>query len=503
MAANKKKSIDKLSRVVAGTIGVFAPEAAIRYLSRRARLAYYTGASPKGPNKNWNPTNKTEDALLARDRSRLLARARDLERNSAHISGAISKIANNVVYTGIFPQAQIKDIETGKQKKGLNDFVERRWKEWAKAPEINFYDIQELVLRHLWVDGECLVHRFYDPDLKKRGLCPLGIEVLEADFLDHTLNGTLENGNRIRSGIEFNKRGRPVAYHLFAEHPGDTFFGGNYGDSRRIPASEIKHIYHKKRASQTRGVSWLAAVIIEMRDFQEYQSSERTAARLASAFGIFVESPYPEHQINHPLLQQETEYTSIEDIPEYIESGRIDTLPPGMKISAAQFQRPGQSYEPFTKTSLKGASAGSGMSYENFSNDYAESTYSSARQAILEERRGYRKMQMFLNRHFNEWVWDRWLEAAETANLLGRIGTDVPVIWQNPGWPWIDPQKDAKGAETELKLKINNRRRLAAERGLNWDDEIEQLEEEEERISNMSSEQQGDNGDAATGTTTG
>ncbi|MFW5931353.1 MAG: phage portal protein [Desulfosalsimonas sp.] len=498
-----RQEIDRLSRFVARTIGVFAPNTAIRYLSRRARLAYYTGASPKGPNKEWNPPNKTEDALLARDRGRLLARARDLERNSSHISGAIGKICNNVVYTGIFPQAQIRDNETGKLKKGLNQTVERRWKEWARVPEINFYDIQELVLRHLWIDGECLVHRFYDKDLAKRGLCPLGLEVLEPDFLDHTLNGTLENGNRVRSGIEFNERGRPVAYHLFKEHPGDSFFGGNYGSSRRVPASEIKHIFHQKRASQHRGVSWLSAIIIEMRDFQEYQSSERIAARLASAFGVFVESPYPEHQVHHPLTQKQDETKTLSDIPEYIESGRIDVLPPGMKINAAQFERPGQNYEPYTKTSLKGASAGSGMSYENFSNDYAESTYSSARQAILEERRGYRKLQMFLNRKFNDWVWDSWLTFAEMFRLLGGIGTDVPVIWQNPGWPWIDPQKDAKGAETELKLKITNRRRLAAERGLNWDDEIEQLEEEEERISKLPSEQQGDNGNAATGTTAG
>ncbi len=480
MASKSLQKPDRLSRVVARTIGVFAPNAALRYLSRRARLAYYTGASPKGPNKAWNPPNKTEDALLARDRARLVARSRDLERNSAHISGAISKICNNVVYTGIFPQAQIRDNNTGQRKKGLNKLVEQRFKEWAKA--VNFYDIQELVLRHLWIDGECLIHRYVDSDLQRKGLCALGLEVLEADLLDHTLNGQLENGNRIRAGIETNQRGKPVAYHLFAEHPGDGFFGGNYGSTRRIPAVDIQHVYAKKRASQSRGVPWLSSIILEMRDFAEYQSSERAAARLASAFGIFVESPYPEHQINHPLMQAESEYPAVGDVPEYIESGRIDTLPPGMKISAAQFQRPGQTYEPFTKTSLKGASAGSGMSYENFSNDYAESTYSSARQAILEERRGYRKLQMFLNRHFNEWVWDNWLEFAEMSRLLGGIGTDVPVNWQNPGWPWIDPQKDAKGAQTELELKITNRRRLAAERGLDWDDEIEQLAEEEERI---------------------
>ena len=500
-----KQEIDRLSRFVARAVGIFAPNAALRYLSRRARLAYYTGASPKGPNKNWNPPNKTEDALLARDRFRLMARARDLERNSAPISGAIGKISNNVVYTGIFPQAQIRDRESGKLKKGLNKVVEARWKEWAKAPEINFYDLQELVLRHLWIDGECLVHRFYDPDLKKRGLCPLGLEVLEADFLDHTLNGDLANGNRIRSGIEYNKRGRPVAYHLFENHPGDNLFGGNYGNSRRVPASEIKHVFHKKRASQHRGVSWLSAIIIEMRDFQEYQSSERVAARLASAFGVFVESPYPEHQVNHPLLQKQDDMPSLSDVPDYLETGRIDVLPPGMKVNAAQFERPGSNYEPYTKTSLKVASAGAGMSYENFSNDYAEANYSSARQAILEERRGYRKMQAFLNRHLNEWVWDSFLLFADMMQLLGGIGTDVPVLWQNPGWPWIDPQKDARGAETELKLKITNRRRLAAERGLNWDDEIEQYADEEERLRDLDldeTEQEG-NRNAAANTQTG
>ncbi len=488
-AQKKQFQADRMSRVVARTIGVFAPNMALKYLSRRAWLAYYTAGSPSGPNQGWTPTNKTADAIMDRDRGRLLSRARDLERNSSHISGAINKITNNVIYGGVKPQSKIKDFNTGKPKKNLNSIVETAWENWAEHDWVDFYDVQELILRHLWVDGEVLIHKFYDSELAARNVCPLGLEVLEADFLVSTRNRVEKNGNHTKAGIEYGKSGRPVAYHIFKEHPGDNLFPGVFSsETRRIPATEIKHIFHKRRASQSRGISWLAAIIMEMRDFSEYQSSERIAARLASAFGVFIESPYPEHQINHPLISETEDpegMPDINDLPEYLGTGRMDVLPPGMKINVAQYQRPSQTYEPFTKTSLKSASTGTPLSYENFTNDFSEATYSAARQAVLEERRGYRKMQIFINRHFNRWIWNSFLEYASTSGLIGNIGINVPVTWQNPGWPWIDPQKDSKAAQIELKMKTKSRAKIAAERGDDWHEEVEALADEEETLKSM------------------
>ena len=478
MTRQTKWKPDGWTRAVARAIGAVAPGYAMRWMSRRAVLANYTGARPDGPNKGWNPRNESADALLHRDRLRLLARARDLERNSGHISGAINKIANNVIYTGIFPQARLRGPD-GKLLKDENNRIEELHKEWAESDEVQFYDKQELVLRHLWVDGECLVHDFLDRDLLKKGVVPFGVELFEPDYLDHSMNTQAENGGVIKAGIEYNAKGRPAAFHVFKQHPGEGLWGSAFGETRRIPVENIRHVYHQKRASQGRGVSWLASIIMEMRDFSEYQSSERIAARLMSAFGLFVESPYPEHQLINPI-HDDSQYPGIGDVSKYIEPGRIDVLPPGVKVSSHQYSRPGDTYAPFTKTSLKSASTGSGISYENFSNDYEGATYSSARQAVLEERRGYRKLQFFLNRHFNSWMWSKWIMYAQNAGMVGREPRAVPVQWQNPGWPWIDPSKDAKGAEMELKMKINTRRRLAAERGLDWDEEIEEYAEENE-----------------------
>jgi lambda family phage portal protein len=473
---------DRLGSAIAGAIGIVAPGLALKYFQRRQILANYTGASKSGPNREWRPKNQSADAILSKDRQYLLGRARDLERNNGNISGAINKICNNVVFTGISPQAQLRTSDR-KLRKVENDRLEAAFQEWAE--EVGFYDDQALVLRHLWIDGEPLIHRTADRDLLAKGLCPLRLEVLECDFLDSSLNGELENGNIVKAGIEFDKRGLPVAYHIFTEHPGDGLYTRSaYGKTRRIPATEICHPFLRRRATQTRGVSWLASIIMEMRDFTEYQSSERIAARLAAAFGVFIESPYPEHQLSgfNPLDTTSTvnEWLEQRQGGSFIDPGRIDVLPPGTKISVAENKRPGANYPSYNKTSLKNASAGSGLSYENFSNDYSESTYSSARQAVLEERRGYRVMQYFLNRRFNRWVWNTWCDYASVSNILGNIPAKVPVQWQNPGWSWIDPAKDAKGAQIELDMKITNRRRLAAERGIDWDENVEELAEEKD-----------------------
>ena len=474
----KPFQFDVFSRAVASTIGVLFPGAAISYLYKRKKLAQYTAARPSGPDKHWRPGNLSADAILARDRAVIMSLARDLERNSPHVSGAINKIINNIIFTGIFPQARIKAAD-GKLQKAQNDRIETAFNEWADA--VDFYTKQELVLRHTIIDGEVLIHKYHDPYLQKQGVVPLGFEVLESDYIDSTYSGVLENGNLARSGIEYDTYGRPVAYWLYKEHPGESTFSRYIGQTRRVPASEICHVFHSRRASQGRGISWLASIICEMRDFSEYQSNERIANRLLSAFGIFLESPYPEHQINNPLFQEPASEGSEETdtTGKYIEPGRIDVLPAGLKPHAFQYTRPGITYEPFTKVSLKSASTGSGLSYENFSNDYEGATFSSARQAVLEERRGYRKIQFFLNRKFNNWSWRSWNNYANAFMTFGKIPDRVPVQWQNPGWPWIDPAKDAKGAEIELKMKITNRRRLAAERGLDWDEEIEELADEE------------------------
>ncbi|MBU1612386.1 MAG: phage portal protein, partial [Proteobacteria bacterium] len=272
--------------VMSHWIALSDPQRAFAYTRQREVLLSYKAASKKGPNRAWRGDNRSADEVLLRDWKDVTARARELVQSSSHIAGALEKICSNVIYTGIVPQAQLKK-SNGVFDKVRNDAVESRFSKWARSKKVRWFEKVKLVLRHLWQDGEILVHWFIDPTMLEEGLVPLRVELLEADHFDASVHGQLRNGNYARRGIEFDATGDPVAYHLFTEHPGNC--GAMLlAETRRIPADNIIHIFEPKRASQTRGISWLYAVIMRMRDLDEYEESERIAARLTSAFAFFL-----------------------------------------------------------------------------------------------------------------------------------------------------------------------------------------------------------------------
>lgn len=477
-----RKIYDSWTFTFSHLLGLVAPAKAGRFARNRKALLSYAAGSRRGPDKKWRPTRKSADETIKRDWQEVTARSRDLVRNSPHISGAIDKIVANVVFNGITPQARLR-LSDGTLDKARNDAIEADFKAWAG--EVGFYEKQELALRHCWEDGEVLLNWYPDPDLLEKGLVPLGVEGLECDHLDDSIHGVLGNGNIARRGIEFNAKGRPVAYHIFSDHPGDHVrYSGN--KSVRVDAENIDHIFLPKRFSQTRGISWLVSIIMAMRNFTEYQNSEQLAARLASAFGIFVHMPHPELMpdaggrgpIGGEVPGKENAESSIEDLPDYIDPARIQPLPPGWDVTVAENKRPGSNFEMFTKTQLKAGSVGAGMSYGAFSGDFADSSFAAERRSALDERRGYSKQQAFLERRMNNPAWLRFVLFRFLAGKETPPDRVIPVSWQRPGWTWVDPTKDARAAQLDLAMGITTRRQLCAQRGTDFDEVTEELAHE-------------------------
>ncbi len=476
----RRKFYDGWTGLASSVIGLVFPGRAASFCRQRSMLLSYKAASRKGPDRMWRGDNRSADSILLKDWKEVTGRAREMVQNSSYIAGAIEKICNNVVYTGITPQAQLKKVDDSHDNV-RNEAVEAHWKRWAESEEVRFADVQDLAVRHLWTDGEFLIHHYVDPDMLDKGLVPLRLELIEADHFDATVHGELPNGNYARRGIEFNRKGDPVAYHLYVDHPGNTGVT-ILRKSRRISADQIIHVFKRQRISQTRGISWLVSIIMRMRGLEEFEDSELIAARLTSAFAFFMESPYPEYNPQNmgghlPGYEQFTASapTAGAEVPEFVEAGRIQQIPAGAKVHSEGYQRPGDQFEPFTKHGLRGGSTGMGMSFEAFSNNYSEATYSSARSGSLEERRGYRRQQGFLNDKLNSPVWKLFCRVLYLSSLQSDVGLDIPVTWQTPGWPWVDPYKDAQAASLKLKLGITNRQILCGELGLDHREVAEQL----------------------------
>jgi capsid protein len=109
------------------------------------------------------------------DYQRALARARDLVRNNEYVAGAIETFAANVIGQGITPQATVGKARGQKLDEAFNTQAQSLFDDWAQWS--GFYEQQELIVKHLVVDGESLGHFVIDNNgIRKPRMPPGGKE---------------------------------------------------------------------------------------------------------------------------------------------------------------------------------------------------------------------------------------------------------------------------------------------------------------------------------------
>jgi lambda family phage portal protein len=218
--------------------------------------------------------------------STLRTRSHDIVRKNPYAANAIDSIVSNCIGTGIKPQSKAKDQDFRRK-------IQELWLSWTdeadSAGVVDFYGLQSLVLRSVIECGECFVRLKID---KKNATVPLKLQVLESEHLDSSKDSALPNGNIIRSGIEFDKTGKRVAYYLYREHPGESTFQSL--ESLRIPASEILRIFKPLRPGQIRGEPWLSNVLLKLHDLDQYEDAELVRKKTAAMFAGFVTRLDPE-----------------------------------------------------------------------------------------------------------------------------------------------------------------------------------------------------------------
>ncbi|MCL2791291.1 MAG: phage portal protein [Desulfobulbus sp.] len=499
MMALGRKVYDAVTALGSGLLAPFSPRRAFLYRHHRYAYRTYVAGQLDGANQNFRPRTRSADADIKRSIRTIVGRCRDQAQNNPSIRGAIRRISNNVVRDGITPQFQFRD-RAGKINTAGNVQWEDLFSRWARYADItgkkSFWKIQRLTLEQMWSDGELFIRRVYDDSIP--GIPPLRLEMIERDHLDHTVDGTLANGNLARQGKEYDANGRLAAVHLFRQHPGDYQPGLNRLVSERVPASEIVNVWDQDRISQTMGVSWLACIVMEAFDLDDYRAYERIGAKIAAALGIFIKSNYPDPGYPGIGIQQAPGQnpaaiwpTTWANMPDFIEPGRIQSIPFGTDIVVASHNRPGTQYEPYVKESRRTQSTGLGISYEAYANDYTDASYSSTRSGSLEERLSYQGMQLFLDEELNQKI-AAWF--IESCWLAGLNPTAMPNFrfdpWpyleaaapQNPGWTWVDPYKDGQASQLKIQEALSTRRREAAAQGVDWDENLAELMEEEERL---------------------
>ncbi len=423
----------------------------------------------------WTINNKTLDSELRNGLQQVRARSRDLSINNDYYTKYLQLITSNVVgHSGIRQQSRIIDFN-GKPDTVANNKVETAFKDWGKKCEItgklSWIDAQSMFIESVARDGEVLVKKVRSRKYKYG----FTLQFLEADLLNENYNEVYKNGNQIKMGIEVDKFGAPVAYHLSQQLPGsDTYFTST-GNYIRVPASDIIHAFRVERPTQTRGYPWGVAAFTRMKNLEGYEEAAITAARIGASKMGFYTTPDGKY-----VGDDEVDNTPISEV----EPGIFEVLPEGMSFENFNPDYPHNEFDAFMKRTLKGISSGLGVPYVSIASDMEGVSYSSIRQGELEARDYWRTLQKWMIDNFMMPVFDEWLASALLTQDLtlpsDKFEKFSAAQWQPRGWAWVDPTKDVKAKVLEIETGLKSKSEVIGEMGGDYIDTQTKLAEEQE-----------------------
>ncbi len=415
----------------------------------------------------WQPSNPGAVAALLATGDALRVRSRDLVRRNAWANAAVEAFVANAVGTGIKPQSLLADQS---QRESLQSL----WRDWCDEADAagltDLYGLQALACRALLEGGECLVR--LRPRRTEDGLSvPLQLQLLEPEHLPMSLNREEPNGNLIRAGIEFDRLGRRVAYHLYLSHPQDGAMApmSRHGgmETFRVPASEILHIFRPLRPGQIRGEPWLARALVKLNELDQYDDAELVRKKTAAMFAGFITRDGPEDPL--PGDQPPDEAGNA---PLGLEPGTLQILEAGENVTFSQPADVGSSYDPFLRAQFRAVAAAIGITYEQLTGDLSGVNYSSIRAGLLEFRRRCEMVQhAVLVYQLCRPIWSAFVDAAVLSGAIDLPGYRRrkrqyrACKWVPQGWSWVDPEKEFNAMILAIRAGLLSRSEAIASSG--------------------------------------
>lgn len=467
--------------------------------STEAARAWDAG-KPDLMRSNWPTQTRPADADIRHGLTSLRARARHEAQNNDHARSFLRECKVNVIgHRGIVLQS--KAIRKGgRADERARDAIERAWSEWSAECDIggrwHWIDLQTQGMETLARDGE-MIFRMHDGG-NRYGF---QIQAMDPETLDVQLNMDAGNGNRVIMGVEVDQNHKPIAYYFCEPDQLQQSYRGR-GTSRkehkRVPAEEILHIYLPEWISQTRGVPWMATALRRMTDLNGYDESAVVASRAGASKMGFIKrggDSLPPLDANGQPTTGLTDgnYANGQMYSEF-DPGSIGTLGIDEDFVGWNPAFPHTEHGSFTKAVLRGIASGLGVSYNTLANDAEGVNFSSLRHFALTEREMWKALQGFVIRSTHARLFPRWLDAALTVGIYtnngrrlnpARMRELVPSNWQGRRWQWVDPQKEANAAGTEIGQRTRSISSVIRERGEDPDEVWTEIQRERERLAAM------------------
>lgn len=451
--------------------------------------------------------------------STLRKRARDLYAGGGVARSGPATLVTNTVGWGIQPKPKIDATQLGLSDDAATEWERNTLREfllWAESPmcdaerQSNFFGLQELAFRSQLVSGDCFV--LFGMKENKQNPYQTTIRILEADRVgtpDATQGdseSTATTSGRIIDGVEIDKEGTVLRYHIMNRHP----LSENAEDEVQYTPIDafgaetgypnILHLMTQERPEQRRGIPFVSAQIEQIKQLDRYINAELAANVVSAMFTAFLES---DEDTGVSAVQDsinEEDKVSDDDLNIELAPGAVYELPPGVKVNQVNPMRQNTQFEAFVSTLFTIIGASMEIPKEVLIKKY-ESNYTAARTALLDFWRTVRVYRTRFNTAFNKPIYEQWLSEAVSS---GRI--DAPGFFDDPatrrawcGCLWIgasmghvDPLKEVKAAVERININASTQEQEAMEyNGSDWYENVRQRKKELTALSDDNSDKKG------------
>lgn len=389
------------------------------------------------------------------------ARAGHACRNMPWASRAVEAWATALVAeTGLRPQS----LHPSPDRRRLVDELFAAWAEGCDAcGRTTLAGQQQVICRGLVEAGESFV-RLVPGD---GPAVPFRLQVRDPAQIDANSHADRGNGIRVRAGIEFDAHGRRTAYHVLPDPPGEPF--ATSLQPVRVDAADVCHIYEPLAPGQVRGISWLAPVLLKLRDLDAYSDAQLLRQKIGALHAALLYSP---DGSAGPYAGEQTG-SALES---GLEPGTIKVLPSGFDVKFSDPPELGQEYDAFQRWCLREIASGLGLPFELLTGDLSAVNYSSIRAGLVEFRRRVDTLRnQVLVPLLLAPVWRRFIDIAVLTGTLPADDPDIGRVgWIAPPWRWVDPLKDAEAEIMAINAGLRSRAEIVAEHGR----DIEQVDRE-------------------------
>lgn len=453
-------------------IGWISPEWGARREAWRAVLEdqrNYDAGNHDRLNANWRVSNQSAEYTDRYSRDTVRARARDLERNSDMMNSVIGPFVRNVVGKGFTLQA-----DTGNDK--LNEDLEKLWIRWCKKRNCDvtgtqsFNEILRMAVRRKRVDGGILFVKRYTSG----GVVPFKLQMFEVDELDTSQMVPQKSSHRVVGGIEYNEYNRPMGYWI-KQYSVD---GMSIVEPIYIKGDDVIFYFTKRRPSQLREMSDMSQTITRIRDANQFMEAVSVKQRIEACLAVFIKRAIPTAGIGRTGGSQAAPRQTYEG--KTLAPGMIKEMNVGDEVQVVNPQGQATDAASYIKLQQRMIGAGQGISYEATARDMSESTYSSARQGIIEDDLTYTEDDEQLEAVMDE-IYETFVISAV---LCGAVS--IPGFWNDkekyfghsfvkPPKPWIDPAKEATATKTAMQSGQKTFKQIAAENGADWRKQVDDI----------------------------